>query len=139
MDRVQTLIVDDDEDVLDAVQCKLAHAGIAADTATSAERALEMMWKNLYLVVVADIHMPGLSGVELVSELKRLSPLVQVIMLTSDSTTQQVIACADRGAADFFSKTQSVDPVVQSVKDALERLDRWAGLLARHRLLKKAT
>lgn len=131
MNRTRVLVVDDDEDMLDVVRSKLRHAGIAADVAASAEQALAMMRGSLYVTVVTDIHMPGISGVDLVTALKQISPLVQVVMLTSDATTSQVVACADRGAADFFSKTDSIDPVVQSVADALGRADRWARLMGR--------
>ena len=125
MTQARVLIVDDDADILDLVQDRLARAGIPADIATSAERALAMMRENLYVAAVADIHMPGIDGAHLISALKNLSPLVQVIMLTSDSTLRQVVDCADRGAVDFFAKSQNLDDLIQSVRDALQRIDRW--------------
>ena len=132
MERMRVLAVDDDQDILDLVQSHLQRAGIPSDGATSAEHALKMMEKNLYVVVVADIHMPGIGGVELISALKELSPLVQVIMLTGDTSMLQVVACADRGAVDFFSKSQNHSELVRSVREALERTDRWAGWMGQH-------
>jgi two-component system NtrC family response regulator/two-component system response regulator AtoC len=126
MDRKRVLVVDDDSDVLDVVESRLKRAGIACETSLSAEDALELMGRNLYVVVVSDIHMPGMDGVELISRLKRMSPLVQVVMLSSDNVINQVIACADRGAIDFFSKTEGLTGLVQSVQEALDRTDRWA-------------
>ena len=126
MDRKRVLVVDDDNDVLDVVENRLKRAGIPCETSLSAEDALELMGRNLYVVVVSDIHMPGMDGVELIGRLKRMSPLVQIIMLSSDNVLDQVIACADRGAIDFFSKTEGLTGLVQSVQEALDRTDRWA-------------
>ncbi len=109
------------------LQSKLGAAGIVSDAADSAAKALQMMERHLYFVVVADIHMPGTDGVALLSALKRLSPLVQVIMLTGDASIEQVIECADRGAIDFFSKQEPLPPLTDAVASALARAARWSG------------
>lgn len=125
MTRTKVLAVDDDEVITQLVRFCLERANIACDTASSADRALQLMEHNLYYVVVADIHMPGMDGVQLISSLKTISPLVQVIMLTSDNSMEQVIACADRGAVDFFEKKAAFDGLLDSVKAALGRCERW--------------
>ncbi len=125
MSRCKVLLVDDDVDVTDMIRLRLARESIPCDTAASAEAALEMMRQNLYQVVVADIHMPGMNGVQLVAALKQISPLVQVIMLTADASVGRLIEAMDRGAIDFFAKgdfPQMVDPIRQ----ALARANRWA-------------
>jgi len=109
------------------VQKKLDMAGISTDTACSAEEGLQAMRQNLYAVVVLDIHMPGMDGPELIGLLKDISPIVQVIMLTSDSSFERVIECMDRGAIDFFAKeTQQLTLMAESVSAALGRGARWA-------------
>lgn len=125
MNHVRVLVVDDDPDVLDLVRARLAQAGIATDGAGSGQEALTRMREHLYVVVVADIHMPDISGVKLVSALKEISPLVQVIMLTADSSIQQVVECVDRGVVDFFAKKRDLTDLAQSIRDALLRIDRW--------------
>jgi DNA-binding NtrC family response regulator len=119
------LIVDDDQDIRDILQVKLEKTGVHADMAASAEEALAMMNQRLYSVVLADIHMPGMSGVAMVSALKKISPLVQVIMLTADSSIQKVLDCVDRGAADFFSKECQLPLITDAVATAVERVRRW--------------
>lgn len=126
MTRTKVLAVDDDKVVSQLVRFCLERAGIPCDTASSAERALQLMEHNLYSVVVADIHMPGMGGVELISALKAISPLVQIIMLTSDNSMEKVIACADRGAVDFFEKKAGFECLLDSVQNALGRCERWA-------------
>lgn len=127
MDTTRVLVVDDDESIVKLLQAKLKAAGIIPSVAYSADEALQKMNRDLYWVVVADIHMPGMSGVDLVSALKNLSPLVQVIMLTSDTSVGRVIECVDRGATDFISKTEDLGLLVETVSLALERGARWIG------------
>ena len=124
------LVVDDDVDVLDLMKAKLASNGIECDTADSAEDALRQVQKQPYSVVVSDINMPGMNGVELISEIKQYSPLVQMIMLTSDSSISRVIECADRGAIDFFSKSDVRATLIESVRVAQARIDRWIRMMA---------
>jgi len=125
----QVLVVDDDVDVADLVSAKLAAAGISAGTAYSAKDALQQMEQKPYSIVVSDIHMPGMTGVELISALKQFNPLVQVIMRTADATMGRVIDCADRGASDFFSKDDDLSTVIESVRAAQGRVEHWVGLM----------
>ena len=127
MDTTRVLVVDDDESIVKLLQAKLKAAGINPNVAYSADEAIKKMNRDLYWVVVADIHMPGMSGVDLVSALKNISPLVQVIMLTSDTSVGRVIECVDRGATDFISKTEDLGLLVETVSSALERGARWIG------------
>ena len=129
MDYPKILVVDDDDDVVSLVQLEFAKAGIRTDTAASAAEAQGKMERCVYPVVVLDIHMPGMSGVDLLDALKRRNSLVQVIMLTADATLAQVIACMDRGATDFFSKTSALVGVVEAATAALGRAARWLSWL----------
>ena len=127
----KVIAVDDDPVITHMVRARLESAGIACDVASSAEEALTLMRRNLYFVVVTDIHMPGMSGVELISALKEVSPLVQIIMLTVDACVAQVIQCAERGAVDFLSKDGDYNQIVVTVGAVLARRQRWAEWLGR--------
>ncbi len=131
MDPRRVLLVDDDEDIVRLLQLKLKTADISAEVAYSAQEALEKMSKSLHWVAVTDINMPGMSGVELLSALKRQSPLVQVIMLTGEASLDCVIDCVDRGAVDFFSKAAPWDDLVDAVTIAQTRAARWVSMLRR--------
>jgi DNA-binding NtrC family response regulator len=130
MNQPKVLIVDDDEHVLKLIRLELARAGVPSDGAVTAAEGLAKMKQNLYPVIVSDIHMPGTSGVELLSALKHQSPLAQVIMLTADNTLEQVIDCMDRGAVDFFAKSDPLHLLVAAVGRALGCAARWATWLA---------
>jgi DNA-binding NtrC family response regulator len=129
MEQMPVLVVDDDAIVRKVVQKRLARIGLGTEEAASAAEALAKMEKCLYPIVIADIHMPGMSGVELVAALKQRSPLVQVIMLTSDACLERVIECMDRGAIDFFGKDEDGDTILQSVRGAVARAQRWRSRL----------
>ncbi len=127
MNKNRVMVVDDDESIRALVQKKLEMAGITADAAASAEGGFQAMRDNLYTVVVLDIHMPGMNGPEMIATLKEISPIVQVIMLTSDSSFERVIQCLDRGAVDFFAKeAQQLTLMAEAVSSAMGRGARWA-------------
>ena len=118
MDTTRVLVVDDDECMVKLLQAKLKTAGIDPSVAYSADEAIQMMTRGLYWIVVADIHMPGMSGVDLVSALKNLSPLVQVIMITSDTSLGRVIECVDRGAIVTRSATMPLPHVLVPIPES---------------------
>jgi DNA-binding NtrC family response regulator len=131
VDRAQILLVDDDEDVLAFMGQQLQQAGFATDTAESAEDGLAQMRSKLHWVVVADIHMPGMNGMELINALKTINPLTHVIMCTSDASLTRVVECIGRGAADFFSKGDNPELLVNTVRDAVARAERWRDWLGK--------
>ena len=125
MSQRRTLLVDDDKAIVELATSKLEKAGIAVDAAYSAEEALTMMRTNLYQVAVADIHLPGMKGTEMISSLKGMSPLVQIIMVTGDARSSLVMESIARGAVDFVVKSDGLDPLVSAVCDAFDRAERW--------------
>ena len=129
MGAKRVLVVDDDRLILRFVQAKLKGRGIESETALSPEQAIEMMRMNLYHVVVADINMPGMNGVEMITALKESNPLVQIIMLTAESTFIRVLDCIDRGAVDLFSKIDDMANLIDAVVLSQARVDRWTHLI----------
>ena len=133
MERYLVLVVDDDEDVLDMIRLHLTRAGLHADAVTDAESALRKMEQFQYPVVLLDINMPGMSGVELLAALKAQNSLVQVIMLTGHHGIENVIECMDRGATDFFAKSANQEGVAEAVGLALGRSARWLSWLGKNK------
>lgn len=131
--RTRVLVVDDEPIVRSLVTRQFNKLGIAIDQADSAETAQQMMRKSLYHVVICDLNLPGLSGVELLPQLKAISPLVQVIMLTGDANLLTVLESLENGAIDFIPKTRDYSLLVQPVCEALARVDRWTPLMRSRR------
>lgn len=131
--RTRVLVVDDEPIVRSLVSRQFGKAGINVDQAESAEVAQQMMRKSLYHVVICDLNLPGISGVELLPKLKAISPLVQVIMLTGDANLVTVLESLENGAIDFVPKARDYASLLPPVIDALSRVDRWMPLMKSRR------
>ncbi len=123
-----TLLVDDDASILDLVRLHLRDAGIMADTACGPHDALQKLATGRYRVVVSDVEMPGISGIELAERIRGMDPLVQVIMLTADDSPATLASARVAGASDLLSKVHDLGRISAVVADALERSQRWARL-----------
>ena len=116
-----TLLVDDDESILDLVRQHLRNAGIQADVACGPHDALEKLATGRYRVVVSDIDMPGMNGIELVERIRGMDPLIQVIMLTAGNASEKLISSRVAGAIDLLSKVHDFTILAAAVAGALER------------------
>ncbi len=123
---MKVLIVDDEAQVLEAVSRALRFEGIEADLSDSADKALKMMQKELYGIVILDVIMPGTSGLELLGKIKENSPLCNVIMMTGYASITSVVDAIAAGACDYFIKPfDDVQELIRVVKDAMARIERW--------------
>ncbi len=127
-DTGTTLLVDDDESILDLVRLRLRNIGIRADVACGPHDALKKLATGRYRVVVSDVDMSGMSGIELAERVRKLDPLVQVIMLTAGDAPAKLISSRIAGATDLLSKVHDFARIPAAVADALERSRRWAQL-----------
>ncbi len=125
---IRTLIVDDDPDVSRLVQGLLRAAGIKADTTESPEDAIGLIAGGSYCVVVCDIDMPVMDGIELAGRIKALDPVIQIVMLTAEPTFARAVAALDRGAFDLLSKLHDWRRLPGVVAEALGRAGRWRQL-----------
>lgn len=103
-DEIEVVIIDDDKDVLDAYQHLIEISGYKAYTATDPTVAISMLHKNWPGVVVTDMYMPGLSGMELLERVKALDPELPVIMITGHGDIPMAVDAVKKGALDFLQK-----------------------------------
>ena len=86
------------------------------------EEALEVLAKSGEVpLVISDIHMPGLDGIQLLQELRQRHPDTAVIMLTAVSDVETAVACMQMGALDYLAKPVIIDEVRARVAKALEK------------------
>ena len=118
----KVLIIDDEEKMCEFLRLVLSQDGHKVLTATSGEQALNMMRSKTDLdVIVTDLMMPGISGMEVLEEAKRLVPDTPVIMITGYSTVENAVQAMKAGAFDYLPKPFKVDEVKLVVKKALDR------------------
>lgn len=120
-----TLVVDDDEFILQLVRRKLEQSGIRCDTSETAAEAMDLIRRHRYRVVISDINMPEMNGVELVAEVKEIAPLTQMIMLTADTRIAPATDSIGRGACEYISKSEDYALLVEETKRCLDRAERW--------------
>ncbi len=115
------LIVEDDAHLRDTLATFLARCGYEAASARDGREALELLDKELPDLVLTDIHMSGMDGLELLAEIKARYPDTIVIMMTAFSSIDTAVEAMRRGAEDYLSKPLQLADAQMSVERALER------------------
>lgn len=115
------LVVDDEGAIRYSISKTLQRVGYQVHTAENGEKALEMMEHQGYDVVLTDIRMPGLTGVELLSRIKEQAPDAVVILLTGYASLETAIESLRLGAHDYLVKPSSSQDIRNSVSKGLER------------------
>ncbi|MBU2552347.1 MAG: response regulator [Proteobacteria bacterium] len=123
---MRLLIVDDEEEILHMLRRNFEMEGYEVTTTPSPREALELTREVLFNLVLTDIKMPGMSGVDLLVEIKRINPLANVIIMTGYSSMTHVVDCLGQGAIDYFVKPfNDLDLIIRAVDQARERIQRW--------------
>ena len=104
MAKSRILIVDDAEDIRDILSDRFQMYGYETLTAADGEEALEKVEKALPELVLLDIRLPKLDGMEVLSRIKSDHPEILVIMITAYGTIQRAVEAMRRGAYDFIAK-----------------------------------
>lgn len=101
---MKILIVEDEKDILNALQKGLKKRGYAVDTACDGEEALESYYSNFYDVIVLDLNLPKLDGIDVLKEIRFENKEVNVIILSARSEVEDKIIGLDSGANDYLAK-----------------------------------
>jgi len=117
-DRI--LLVDDDWQTAEALRKNLQMEGYAADIATSLPEALDMLARGLYPIVLSDLRMPEMSGVELCDEIRRRHPDTEVVILTAYGTIQTAVEAVKRGAYDYLTKPVDTERLLGTLRRLFE-------------------
>ncbi len=122
MKDAKLLLVDDEKGFLDTITKRLEKRELKVWVAYSGEDALVELEKNAAIeVVVLDVKMPGMDGIETLVEIKKRFPLMEVIMLTGHATVETAIDGMKLGAFDYLMKPCDIDALISKVKEAVEK------------------
>ena len=135
--ELSILVVDDDENIRMVLHQSLEKEGYHVSTAKNAEEALNTLQRSFFHVVITDIMMGEMSGVELLQQIKEMNSLMQIFVMTSHSTLPHVIQCMQGGAYDFFEKPLKIEDILISLGEASRRAARWSILYSRLALSSK--
>jgi len=116
------MLVDDEVPFVETMTKRLAKRNLTVITAFSGQEALEKLDKNRNLdVIILDVKMPGMDGIETLGEIKKAHPLVEVVMLTGHATVETAIEGMKSGAYDYLMKPCNIDQLIQKVKEATRK------------------
>ena len=116
------MLVDDEVPFVETMAKRLASRNIETITAFSAEEGLEKFKENKTIdVIVLDVKMPGMDGIEALTEIKKQTPLVEIIMLTGNATIESAIDAMKFGAYDFLMKPFDIEELVSKVEAATKK------------------
>lgn len=121
--KTRILIVDDELSMREFLAILLEREGYEVVAAACAADALQAMSSSSFDLVISDVQMPGLNGIELLSRIKKESPDTAVLMITAFSAAEQAVEAMKMGAYDYISKPFRNEEIKQLVKNALEKRD----------------
>ncbi len=133
MMRPAILIVDDEKGVQTSIKGILEDAGFAAQAAASGEEALDILSEKRFPVVLLDVWLPGIDGLQVLSKIQQTAPETSVIMISGHGSIETAVRATKLGAFDFVEKPLSLDKTLLVVKNALYQHQ----LLEENRLLRE--
>jgi CheY-like chemotaxis protein/glycine cleavage system H lipoate-binding protein len=119
--KANILVVDDDISLLEGVAIILRNEGYIVDTVPRGSEALKKLEENHYAVVIVDLMMPGMDGIDLLQEIKSKKPDVTVIMITGYPSIKTAVKSIKLNAFDYLPKPFTPDELRSLVARALEK------------------
>jgi two-component system, NtrC family, nitrogen regulation response regulator NtrX len=121
MIRPAVLIVDDEKGVQSSIQGILEDAGFDSQAVSTAEDALEILTRKRFPVVLLDVWLPGMDGLQALAQIRRISPDTVVIMISGHGSIETAVSATKLGAFDFVEKPLSLEKTILVVKNALHQ------------------
>ncbi|RPH49721.1 MAG: response regulator [Desulfobacteraceae bacterium] len=121
MDEFSVLLVDDEKEFLETLLKRLRKRRIKVTGANSGEEAIKIVKETPPDVVVLDVRMQGMDGIQTLAEIKKIRPAIEVIMLTGHANLDVAVEGMDLGAFDYLMKPTDVDELLYKLEDAFKR------------------
>ncbi|MFZ5426068.1 MAG: response regulator [Thermodesulfobacteriota bacterium] len=121
MEQARILVVDDEKDFNETIVKRLNRRGFAAQSALSGPEALALLAKSGFDVALLDIMMPGMDGIEVLREMKKRHPSVEVILLTGHASVESGVQGMSIGANAYLIKPVDFEELLAAIGQAYER------------------
>jgi DNA-binding response OmpR family regulator len=122
MERMKILLVDDEHEFVTTLAERLELRNMSVSIAMDGETALGFVENDPPQVVVLDVMMPGLSGLEVLEKIKAMDSKIQVILLTGHGTTKDGIRGMQLGAFDYLIKPIDIDELIEKLNEAVKSM-----------------
>ena len=120
MKNLKILLVDDEEEFVTTLAERLELRGLQARAALNGEAALQIIEGDTPQIVILDVMMPGLGGLEVLRRIKAQYPQIPVILLTGRGSTKEGIKGMQLGAFDYLIKPLNIEELIKKIKEAIE-------------------
>jgi DNA-binding NtrC family response regulator len=121
MEKMKLMLVDDEERFLQTTSKLISRKGYQVITAASGAEAIEKLLTENVHVVVLDVKMPGMDGIETLKAIKSRFPMVEVIMLTGHATVETAVEGLKSGATDYLMKPTDIGELLQKAEEAFAK------------------
>jgi DNA-binding NtrC family response regulator len=117
----QILLIDDESHNREALTLLLSHAGYQVQSAASGEEALKILQETPFEIVITDLFLPGVSGIDILKRVKEDSPFTNVILITGNASAETAVEAMKEGAFDYITKPLNFEKLKILVAKALEK------------------
>jgi len=121
--KTRILVVDDERSMREMLSILLEREGYEPVEAKDGQEAWQLFEASVFDLVITDIQMPGINGIELLARIKKLAPEIPVLMITAFATAEQAVDAIKLGAFHYFTKPFNNDEIRALVRNALEKRD----------------
>jgi two-component system KDP operon response regulator KdpE len=122
MPAIRILVVDDELAIRRALRPPLLELGFQVAEASRGEEALQLLRAGGYDVVLLDINMPGIGGIETLRRIRNFAPRLPILMLTVRDQEEDKVAALDLGADDYVTKPFSMRELIARIRTAIRRM-----------------
>jgi two-component system KDP operon response regulator KdpE len=119
---IRILVVDDESAIRRALRAPLLELGFQVGEATRGEEALQLLRAAIYDVVLLDVNMPGIGGVETLRRIRAFAPRLPILMLTVRDQEEDKVLALDSGADDYVTKPFSTRELIARIRAAVRRV-----------------
>ena len=121
MNGVKVLLVDDEVDLTENISKLLVSRGYQVVTADSGDGAIKALGKEKFDVMVLDLKMPGMDGLTILKEIKKLGLFVETLILTGHGAIDTAMSAMKLGAYDYLTKPCEIDELVEKIEEARKK------------------
>ena len=118
-EEAQIMVVDDEKNIVEFITTALQNHGYKVTGCTDPEQAIETIKKVVYDLVITDLNMPKISGVEFVKRVKKISPKTDLVVMTGFPSVETAVECMKNGASDYLAKPLDLEYLYIIVEKSL--------------------
>jgi len=119
MDNFKVLLIDDESELVETLVERLGYRGVTAKYTTSGREALRMMTDEMFDIIVLDLKMPGMSGEEVLKEMKNRNIDTPVLLITGHGAPIDEMDEKIDGVADYLAKPISLEELIAKMKESI--------------------